>query len=224
MHLVVDDEPPASVVEESHVREILGAARAVREDLIRRDGDRAKLLRCAVVLADVVGGQRRTFEEFTLPLPAGGHTRDEDEGLRLQGRHGGERDDGLARSTGEDNDPGAAVGRTGAQECIAGVALVVAQREGIARGSHVDEIQPDRVAILEARLVDARVADLQQRLLQHAAARGVDGKRVVADAGPEQRRDGLVPGQAAGEKRIRGMQHQRGAGSLSGAEHESSVT
>ena len=55
VHLVVDDQAEAALVEQVEVRERVELALAMREDLVGRDGDRPDLLLLAGVLADLVG-------------------------------------------------------------------------------------------------------------------------------------------------------------------------
>ena len=60
VHLVVDDQAPVALVEQLEVRELFLLVGPVREDLVRRHGDRADLLDLAGVLGDLVLGRGRS--------------------------------------------------------------------------------------------------------------------------------------------------------------------
>ena len=73
VHLIVDDQPPILAVEEVEMWEVLGASRAVGQDLIGRHGDGAELLQLPGVLPDILRLERGLVQEFVYPLP-GGHS------------------------------------------------------------------------------------------------------------------------------------------------------
>jgi hypothetical protein len=89
VHLVVDDQPPLAAVEQLTV--------AVHpRGAVGRDRHRANLLLAAVVLADLVGGERGVREQFLAPLARQLSPGHENQRFALDGRQNPHRGDGLA--------------------------------------------------------------------------------------------------------------------------------
>ena len=167
--LVVHDQAPVAGVEQLEVG--VDALPAGGQHLVRRDGDRADLLRGTGVLADLVGGQRRPPDQLVLPLACRDGVGDQDQRGRLGVAHRGRADQGLAGAARQHDDARAAV-----PEGLDRLGLVGPQRP-------VGLVERDRVrlAVDVPGEVLGRPAQLEQRLLEVAALGGVHHHGVVVE-------------------------------------------
>jgi hypothetical protein len=162
VHLVVDDQPEAALVEQVEVRERVELALAVRQDLVGRDGHRPDLLLLAGVLADLVGAQVGLVEDLAAPLPHRHRVGGQHQRIGLQQVHRGDADHGLAGPARQHHDAAAAAVAAAGVERLGGGALVVAQGERPGRnGTRTSpELERQRVAGAIAGAVVDRIAEL----------------------------------------------------------------
>ena len=130
MYLVIDNQAPIHLGEESQMHEVLRFALAIGQDLVGGDGDWSDLFSIAGVLADIFGGNCGLIEEFIDPLAHSDRVCRKDQGVALGLEQDTESDNGFSCAAGEDDHTAAAAHVAAQMEDLRCVALVVAQVEG----------------------------------------------------------------------------------------------
>ena len=175
---VVDDQPPVFAIKQSEMFERGVFVFAAGQNLVGGDGDRGDVFGAAAVFGDLVGFEGGFVEQLGDPLAYGGGGGRQDERGGARGGHGGDADDGFAGAAGQHNDAAAAHAfvATSSGKGIDRVLLVRTQGKGLVgallRG--VAQLQVQRSAAGVPGVVLGGVAGFDERLLDHATARGVE--------------------------------------------------
>src|SRR5450432_2948676 len=132
MHLVIDDQSPIMPGDQSEVRKLLAITWAISEYLVGRHGDGPDLFAVAGILADLRRSQACFIEQFGDPLAHRDGVWREDQRRALHGGHRADSHDRLSGATRQDDDATAAAHTATGVERGHRVALVFAEREGVA--------------------------------------------------------------------------------------------
>ncbi len=157
----------------------------MRQDLIRRHGDRADILHFAGVFGDVGFGQVGLVEDFADPLFDGRDAGGEDQRRFLHHRHRVDADDGLARAAGQHDDAAAAAHIPAGVEDLARLALVIADHKRQPGPRDLAQLHRQRRSFRIPCQVFRRITDADERLLQHPAIARFDHETGRIDARAE---------------------------------------
>jgi hypothetical protein len=217
VHLVIDDQPPVALVEELEMGELALLARAVRENLIGGNGNRADFLLAAAVFANVLLGQGRLVEQLALPLAGGGDAGGQDERRGPHQGHARHPHDGLARAARQHDHARTAAFRAASMKYLRRLALVIARGEWPARNGDGAQSQRESLADQVPREVFGGETQLDEGVFQAAPFHRRHREFQFAQPDAQQRRQGLLMGQFLRQRQVaraRAAANRRPAGSI----------
>jgi len=169
MDLVIDDQPPVTLVEQVKVGEVAILLGPVGDDLVGGQRDRPDGLGVAGVGADLRRVDIGLVEDLAPPLCHGRRAGGQHQGLGLERRQGRQAHDRLACATGQYDHTRTPLDVATGVKGSDGSLLVIANQKRQPRQRLLPEVQQEPCARCVSGEVLGRIAHGDQCLLEHAA-------------------------------------------------------